>query len=112
MTVDFSGVFASWDRNPPNYSTGELMRVTITGQAVNTPDPVTTTEQWGPFDVPVTAGGQFSTVSVPAATVTRTVQPPPFNENVLIDAAAGSTLVLAGRTFTVSSDRKSLTATA
>ena len=112
MAVDFSGVTASWNFVPPNYNAGETMRATISGQAVNTTDPTTVQETWGPYDIPVTAAGVPSTVSVSAATVTRTVPGQSTNENVFINAAAGATLTLSGRVFTVSADRKSISAVA
>lgn len=112
MSVSFSGVTASWDRNPPNYNAGEILRITLAGQAVNTTDPTTVQETWGAYNIPVTAANVSSTVSVPAATVTRTTPGTSTNENVFIDAAAGATLVLGGRNFTVSADRKSVSAVA
>ena len=57
MAVSFANVTVTYDRNPPNYTAGETIRLTVNGQAVNTTDPTTTTEQWGPFTIPITAAG-------------------------------------------------------
>lgn len=88
------------------------MKITISGQAVNTTDPVTTDETWGPYQIPVTSASGAGTISVPAATVTRTTPGQTVNEDVFIDAPSGSVLTLGGRQFTVSADRKSLSAAA
>ena len=54
--VDFSGVSASWNRNPPRFAVGDLMEVTVAGQAMLTGDPVLVAVD--PFEVEVTADGQ------------------------------------------------------
>jgi hypothetical protein len=59
-----------------------------------------------------TSGAQTSISAPGGGIVSRTVPGSSTIENVLIDAAAGSVMSLGGRQWTVSADRKSITAIA
>ncbi len=108
---DTFNVTAAWSK--ASYTVGDQMTVNITGSNTHTTDPSSTTETF--------AGGGLSLVSDSGATISVTVsevaivRPVPgttVTEAVFVDAPAGSVLTLGGRQFTVSADRKSLTATA
>jgi hypothetical protein len=95
---------ASWDKSA--YNVGDTMKATVAGTLPHT---VTTQETVGPVTIPVASANSQSTVELSAVQVTRTTT---TDEDVFIDAAAGATLDLAGKQWTVSADRKSITAAA
>lgn len=109
MTDAFS-VTAAW--NQASYTTGQTMTATISGNDVLT-QTTTTQTTVGPITVPIVAAdGSQSTVSLPAVpvTVTTTATTP---ESVVIDTSRP--IVDSGtpsRTWAVSADKLSITATA
>jgi hypothetical protein len=101
-------VVATWNHTPPNYNVGDTIVGTISGTlTVQVGQSVATL---GPFDIPVVTDSGTGTASFPAVQVT--VPGGTREEEAFIDAPAGSTLALGGKTFTVSADRKSITAAA
>lgn len=106
MAVSFSQVTAAWNRNPPNYTAGETITGTISGSATQTSD---TVETWGPVQVPVTANGEQSTVTMGQFQVTK---PGTLTAvNVTIDQSRPITGV-GTRTVTYSADGKSFSVVA
>lgn len=107
---DVFNVTAAW--SAPSYTTGQTITGTISGGDVLTTT-TTTTQTVGPVTVPVVAAdGAQSTVSLPAVpvTVTQTTTTP---ESVVIDTTRP--IVDNGtpaRTWTVSANKLSITATA
>lgn len=107
---DVFSVTAAWSQ--PSYTAGQTMVGTISGGDVLT-QTTTTTETVGPVTVPIVAAdGAQSTVSLPAVpvTVTATTTTP---ESVVIDTSRP--IVDNGtpaRTWVVSANKLSITATA
>jgi len=108
---DTFDVRASWSK--PSYNVGETMVATISGTNTHTTDETTVTQTDAPFDVLVVSdGGVHSTVSVPEIQRVTTIPGTTTVEQVFIDAPAGAVLSFNGRQYTVSTDRKRLSAVA
>ena len=103
MSTSFTNVFGTWEGMP--FITGSVMTGFVGGFADGTALGEIATV--GPFDLPVEAeDGAKGTVHFDKVSVMGDV---PTKLQVLIDAPAGSTLVLGGHTWTVSADRKRIT---
>lgn len=101
---DTFNVTAGWDQ--PSYTEGQTITGTISGTNTHTEETVT---QVGPVTVPLVAeSGATTTISLPQVPVTHTVT---TVEDVVIDVAVFE-VNQGGRTWTVSVDLKSITATA
>jgi hypothetical protein len=104
--TDVFNVTAAYDK--PSYNQGDTITVTISGGDVLTQ---TLTGQIGPLAIPVVAAdGATATVSLPQTTVTVTTATP---ESVVIDTTRPVVDTSpTPRTWTVSANKLSITATA
>lgn len=100
---DFSQVAGVYDK--ASYAPGQLMTVTLRGNATRTDDAATETVSVS-LQLVTESGGKGSLDAVPVAV---TYPGSSGTEAVFID---GTAFTAAGRTWTVSADRKSATATA
>lgn len=109
MSDQFS-VSAAWSKT--SYNVGETMTGTISGTNAHTTPDMTTTETAGPVNIPVVStSGSQSVVNLPTVNVVRTVAGTTTTEAVLIDTAVFVTNQ-GSRVWTVSADRKSVSAVA
>jgi hypothetical protein len=108
---DVFNVTASWSKT--SYNAGETMVGTISGTNAHTTGDTTTHQTAGPVTIPVSASpsGAQSTVTLAGVDVATTVPGTTTTESVLIDTAA-FVASQGGRTWTVSADRKSISAVA
>ena len=110
---DVFNVTAAWSK--PSYDVGETMVGTISGTNTHTTDPTIITETAGPIDIPVIAqpSGSQSVVNLPTVNVIHTIPGIATTETVVIDTSRP--IVdngLQKRTWVVSADLKSISATA
>lgn len=109
--MPFVNVTATW--NKTNFVPGEQMILTVAGTFTTTTPPTTVDEVFpGGVLALESESGAKGSVNVSSVVVQRTIPGTTVNEQVLVDAPAGATLVLGGRSFTVSADRKSLSSIA
>lgn len=109
--ADTFNVTASW--NQASYTAGQTMVGTISGTNTHTTADTVTHQTAGPVTIPVTAApsGAQSTVTLAGIDVATTVLGTTTTESVLIDTAA-FVANQGGRVWTVSADRKSISAVA
>lgn len=111
--ADTFNVTAAWSQ--PSYTAGQTMTGTISGTNTHTTDGTTTHQTAGPVVIPVSAtpSGAQTTVTLAGVDVATTTPGTTTTEQVLIDTTRP--IVDNGpnpRTWTVSADRKSITAVA
>ena len=107
-TYDWSGVSVAYNRTPPNYSSGEQISLSVSGDVVKTDDGGTVTET-----MTVTANVMSSdgvTYSVPAQPVQVTRSVPGGSSSLPVSLVSVSDS--SGRVWNVSADGKSATTTA
>lgn len=102
MTVQWSNVGATYDRNPPNYTQGETIGIDATATAVDVSEPIT--EQINDVVITFTAQptGEVNTITAPVASITHPGASTP--QTVSIAVTGG------GRTWTVTGMHASATA--
>jgi hypothetical protein len=110
--ADTFNVTASWSK--ASYNVGETMVGTISGTNTHTTGDTTVTETGGPVNIPVSAtGGAQSTVNLPQVNVIRTIPGTTTVEQVNIDTTRPIVDTSpTPRSWVVSADKKSISATA
>jgi|SRR6185437_274063 len=110
MSDDFSQVTASWDK--PSYNAGDTITGTVTGAATSTTT-VTTTTQVGPVVVPLVADDGSQTIITLPAEQAQLVTTTTTSQGVTIDTTRAIVDNSPNpRTWAVSADKRSITATA
>lgn len=107
MATTTFNVSAAYDK--ASYTAGEVMTITLSGDATFIGDGTSTNTQSGTLDLTVTAtNGAVTHVAAPSVTITTIIPPVPQTLNVVLSSVVATD----GRIWTIQAGGKSAKATA